>query len=645
MVSLEASPTSDYEFAGWTGDVGTIADVNDPTTTITMNGDYLITANFKNILTLNITPVLSEGKVTPVSGDISTSYIYSIKYTDGDNDSSSNISLYINENTPVEMTLRSGQDGDFTNGEIYEYIISGNLLGTGNHEFRYAASDGTDNATGDIKIHSGPIVTSPPPQTSGGDGGGDGGGGAVGEKMFTNLRGVTSNYFQLIEDVEALSIYGKVKVFLKEGTIAVNRVGSFILSIVIEKLVESPYAYTNREIIGSVYDIGPYGARFDPPVVLTIEYDEDSIPEGISENSLYIATWNEEKQEWERAECTLDTETDCINTLLDHFSIYTIMVNTRPADFELTDLIIAPTEVAIGEEVTISVIVNNTGDMTGSYEVTLILDDVSVASEEVTLRGGASQEVAFIRTMDTARTYSVTVADLSATFAVRTPAIFEVSDLTINPHEVEVGEEATITVLVSNTGDLSGSYEITLALDGVAVATEEVTLDGGISQEVAFIRTMDTTGTCSVKIANLSDTFEVTIPLKSEVTTVHVPVFTVSDLLITPAEVGAGDKVTISILVSNNSDFTDSFEVVLEIDNMITAKREITLAGKANQRVTFNTAKDVAGTYSVTVADLSGTFNVISAPMIIELSLVVIVIGTIFIIGFILWLLVFRRRA
>ncbi|MBA7709360.1 hypothetical protein ES703_118275 [subsurface metagenome] len=78
---------------------------------------------------------------------------------------------------------------------------------------------------------------------------------------------------------------------------------------------------------------------------------------------------------------------------------------------------------------------------------------------------------------------------------------------------------------------------------------------------------------------------------------------------------------------------------------MITAKREITLAGKAKQRVTFNTAKDVAGTYSVTVADLSGTFNVISAPMIIELSLVVIVIGTVFIIGFLLWLLVFRRRA
>jgi len=425
----------------------------------------------------------------------------------------------------------------------------------------------------------------------------------------------------------------------------VNRAGSILSSIIIEKLVDPPDASIDMKIIGSVYDIGQNGAQFAPPALLTLEYEEGSIPEGISENSLYVAIWNEENQEWERMESAVDMENDLINTYLGHLSIYTIMADTSPADFELAELAIAPAEVAIGNEITISVLVSNTGDLSGSYEVTLILDDVSVASEEVTLRGGASHEVAFIRTMDTARTYSVTVADLSDTFAVRTPAIFAVSDLTINPREVEVGEEATITVLVSNTGDLSGSYEVTLALDDVAVATEEVTLDGGISQEVAFIRTMDTTGTCSVKVANLSDTFEVTIPLKSEVTTVHVPVFTVSDLLITPAEVGAGDKVTISVLVSNNSDFTDSFEVALEIDNMITAKREITLAGKANQRVTFTIAKDVAGTYSVTVADLSGTFNVISAPMIIELSLVVIVIGTVFIIGFILWLLVFRRRA
>jgi hypothetical protein len=44
-VSLVATPDSGYHFVKWTGDVGTIADDEDATT-ITMNGDYSITANF-----------------------------------------------------------------------------------------------------------------------------------------------------------------------------------------------------------------------------------------------------------------------------------------------------------------------------------------------------------------------------------------------------------------------------------------------------------------------------------------------------------------------------------------------------------------------------------------------------------------------
>ena len=46
VVNLTATPDSGYRFINWTGNVGTIADDEDATTTITMNGDYTITANF-----------------------------------------------------------------------------------------------------------------------------------------------------------------------------------------------------------------------------------------------------------------------------------------------------------------------------------------------------------------------------------------------------------------------------------------------------------------------------------------------------------------------------------------------------------------------------------------------------------------------
>jgi len=46
VVNLVATPDAGYRFVNWTGNVGTIADVNSATTTITMNHNYSITANF-----------------------------------------------------------------------------------------------------------------------------------------------------------------------------------------------------------------------------------------------------------------------------------------------------------------------------------------------------------------------------------------------------------------------------------------------------------------------------------------------------------------------------------------------------------------------------------------------------------------------
>jgi uncharacterized repeat protein (TIGR02543 family) len=49
VVTLVATPARRYEFVGWSGDVGTIADVNSATTTIIMNGDYSIRADFQRV--------------------------------------------------------------------------------------------------------------------------------------------------------------------------------------------------------------------------------------------------------------------------------------------------------------------------------------------------------------------------------------------------------------------------------------------------------------------------------------------------------------------------------------------------------------------------------------------------------------------
>jgi len=63
VVDLVAQADACYEFVNWTGDVGTIADVNAATTTITMNDDYSITANFEEISSVqyDLTTSSTEG--------------------------------------------------------------------------------------------------------------------------------------------------------------------------------------------------------------------------------------------------------------------------------------------------------------------------------------------------------------------------------------------------------------------------------------------------------------------------------------------------------------------------------------------------------------------------------------------------------
>ena len=95
--------------------------------------------------------------------------------------------------------------------------------------------------------------------------------------------------------------------------------------------------------------------------------------------------------------------------------------SAQPA-FTTSDLSIAPTEVSIGESVTITTQVTNTGDLEGTYGVALKIDDVIVESKQVTLAGGISEGVTFTTASDTAGTYAVTIDGLSQTFTVKSSA-------------------------------------------------------------------------------------------------------------------------------------------------------------------------------------------------------------------------------
>ena len=106
------------------------------------------------------------------------------------------------------------------------------------------------------------------------------------------------------------------------------------------------------------------------------------------------------------------------------------------------------------------------------------------------------------------------------------PATFTTSDLTISPAEANTGESVTITVTVTNTGDLTGTCELCLKIDNAVAQTKEITLTSGASQKVTFTATKDTAGIYQIDVGKLSGSFVV----KEE-----APLVAEEEISITPA--------------------------------------------------------------------------------------------------------------
>jgi len=249
---------------------------------------------------------------------------------------------------------------------------------------------------------------------------GGGGGGLPPHTSYISLSGKIDYQGELTEDVTAKTPDELCQLTINEGTKALKETGYRLTSLIIAKMKEPPAQPPNAKFIGSVYDLAPDGATLEPPATLTLTFDPDEIPEGVSPENLVIAMWEEKSPgEWVNLVSTVDTATNTVSASVSHFTAFTVIASTQPAAFTTSYLVISLMEVDVGEKVNIRVKVTNTGDLTDSYEVTLKIDKVVVATQDVTLAGGASQTVTFTASKDVAGTYNVNVNGLTGTFVVK----------------------------------------------------------------------------------------------------------------------------------------------------------------------------------------------------------------------------------
>ncbi|MCW3988736.1 MAG: hypothetical protein NWE88_01525 [Candidatus Bathyarchaeota archaeon] len=94
---------------------------------------------------------------------------------------------------------------------------------------------------------------------------------------------------------------------------------------------------------------------------------------------------------------------------------------------------------------------------------------------------------------------------------------FVISDLEVNPEEIEINQPVTISVIIQNIGGLEGSYNLQLKIGDILEASKEVTLIGGESITTSFDVIKDEANTYNFTLNGFSGTFKFIRPLWCEI--------------------------------------------------------------------------------------------------------------------------------
>jgi len=269
------------------------------------------------------------------------------------------------------------------------------------------------------------------------------------------------------------------------------------------------------------------------------------------------------------------------------------------AVFEISNLTISPQEVESGQSATISVDITNAGGTEGTYPVILKIDGVQIDEQNVTVGPATTQQASFTIAKEETGSYTVGVSGLTATLKVLKPAEFKVEALTVSPTEVVAGTSITVTVDVTNIGEVEGDCQVTLRVNGEVTETKKVTITAGDTETVSFTLLKEA-GSYIVDVEGLTATLKVLKPAEFKMGTLIVP----------PSEVAAGTSITVTVDVTNIGEVEGDCQVTLRVNGEVTETKKVTITAGDTETVSFTLLREEAGTYSLSVNGLGGSLTV-----------------------------------
>ena len=281
----------------------------------------------------------------------------------------------------------------------------------------------------------------------------------------------------------------------------------------------------------------------------------------------------------------------------------------EPANFSVG---IDDTNSPVAENDTLSVnaTIDNVGGVHGTQTVNLTIDGTEVDNQSVSLDAGATTTQAFEWTTgpgdDGNHTAAVNSENASATAAVEVLAPANVSvNLTGTNSPVAEGETLQVDATVNNTGDVTATRNVTLAINGTGVvASQTVTLAGGNASALALNWTPGGRDAGNYTVTVAAEDANDTAAVEIENASIYFEVETIS----APATITAGDSYTLTANVSNVGAVNATQNVSYLLGGTVRAtETNVSLNTSETTQLTFSATNDTPGDYAQAIRTANET--------------------------------------
>ena len=320
------------------------------------------------------------------------------------------------------------------------------------------------------------------------------------------------------KDVNARSTDRMAEVDIIEGTRALTVEGVPPTWIMVEPTETPSSPPSNHVSVTSTYNFEPQDTTFDNPIVVTLRYFDKDVPDGVREDRLVLVAWSSFMREWVKLDSVVDTINNLISAEPTRLTPLAVIAATAPASFRLSRLTIVPEEVGLEELAVVSVLVENTGDLTDVLHVEFRKNGIIFDSKDVTLEGHRGITVSSEVASDKLGKCTVSINELATNFTVNEPvaaplpaaqANIQFSGMQITPETAEVGQAITVGIVAINHGDIEGSRSVSLLIDGRFADGELITVAPGVRQVITFVITEHVAGVYSAVVEGWGATFTV----------------------------------------------------------------------------------------------------------------------------------------